>query len=705
MIKQIINGINYRLDEDNLTAEVAYLHVEDSSENRHAGDIIIPETVDFNGVPYLVTSIEDGAFESCKSLTSITIPDSVTSIGGGAFDNCDSLEKKPTQEIEINKLIYRLLLHNHLAMVIGYSGSPKTIVIPSEITNEGVSYRVTSIVSEAFSYCESLTSVTIPNSVTSIGKDAFFFQCGNSLRSIVVAEGNTVYDSRENCNAIIETATNALIYACQNTTIPDSITSIGEDAFLNEEITSITIPDGVKTIESRAFSGCEMLTTITIPNSVTTIGPNAFAGCSSLTSVVVAEGNTIYDSREKCNAIIETATNTLIFGCQNTFIPNSVKSIGDGAFSGCKSLKSITIPDSVATIGEFAFKNCKALTSITIPRSVISIGNYAFFDCELLTSIDIPNSIKSIGESALKCCTSLSSITIPDSVTSIGESAFAYCESLISISIPDGVTTIETETFGNCTSLTSINIPNSVTSIEGWAFCGCESLASITIPDNLMTIGKSAFARCKSLTSITLPDSVTTIGEFAFKNCESLTSVTIPSSVMSIGEGGTFQGCTSLKSVQWNAINCTIDSYSNGSYHLPFANLSHIKNFTFGKDVKSIPILLCKGLSGLTFISIPDSVTSIGNSAFRCCSSLKAIDIPENVMIIESGAFKGCSSLEIVGLPSDAMIIEGGAFDECQSLKVIRYAGTVEQCERRSSYWGYNFYNKRIYCTDGDVKI
>jgi hypothetical protein len=174
---------------------------------------------------------------------------------------------------------------------------------------------------------------------------------------------------------------------------------------------------------------------------------------------------------------------------------------------------------------------------------------------------------------------------------------------------------------------------------------------------------------------------------------------------MSIGEGGTFQGCTSLKSVQWNAINCTIDSYSNGRYHLPFANLSHIKNFTFGKDVKSIPILLCEGLSGLTFISIPDSVTSIGNSAFRNCSSLKAIDIPESVMIIESGAFKGCSSLEIVGLPSNAMIIEGGAFDECQSLKVIRYAGTVEQCERRSSYWGYNFYNKRIYCTDGDVKI
>ena len=681
MKEQIINGIKYRLNEETKTAEVTYLLEGDSIEG-YVGDIKIPETVEFNGVPYLVTSIEDSAFSDCESLTSITIPDSVMSIGCSAFDgckslisitipdsvtsigcaafyNCDSLEKKPTQEIEIDQLIYRLLLHNHLAMVIGYSGSPKTIVIPSEITNEGVSYRVTSIGSEAFSYCESLTSITIPNSVTSIGKDAFFFQCGNSLRSIVVAEGNTVYDSRENCNAIIETATNTLIYACQNTTIPDSITSIGEDAFSNEEITSITIPYGVKTIESRAFSGCEMLTTITIPNSVTTIGPNAFAGCSSLTSVVVAEGNTIYDSREKCNAIIETATNTLIFGCQNTSIPNSVKSIGDGAFSGCESLTSINIPNSIKSVGRSAFHGCSKLADITIPNSVTSIEDSAFYNCESLTSI-----------------------TIPDSVTSIGDCAFS-----------------------GCSKLADITIPNSVTSIEAWAFCRCKSLTSINIPNSVKSVGRYAFSDCSKLADITLPDSVTTIGEFAFEDCKALTSVTIPRSVMSIGRGGTFQGCTSLKSVQWNAINCTIDSDSNGSYKLPFANLSRIKNFTFGNDVKSIPILLCEGLSGLTFISIPDSVTSIGNSAFRRCSSLKAIDIPENVMIIESGAFKGCSSLEIVGLPSNAMIIEGGAFDECQSLKVIRYAGTIEQCERRSRYWGYNFHNKRIYCTDGDVKI
>ncbi|MBR4553464.1 MAG: leucine-rich repeat domain-containing protein, partial [Bacteroidaceae bacterium] len=233
------------------------------------------------------------------------------------------------------------------------------------------------------------------------------------------------------------------------------------------------------TIGDCAFEYCSGLTSITIPNSVTSIGSGAFAYCSGLTSIKVDAGNTKYDSRNDCNAIIETATNTLVAGCKNTTIPNSVTSIGDVAFSGCTGLTSITIPNSVNTIGDSAFWECSGLTSITIPNSVTSIGNSAFYDCSGLTSITIPNSVTSIGNYVFLGCTGLTSITIPNSVTSIGYAAF------------DG-----------CTGLTSITIPNSVTAIGDWAFYYCTGLTSITIPNSVTSIGSHAFEECTGLTNV-----------------------------------------------------------------------------------------------------------------------------------------------------------------------------------------------------------
>ena len=629
MKEEVIDGIKYRLDEETLTAEVTY-------ENDGEGDIIIPETVNFNGVIYRVTSIGDEAFSGCESLTSITIPDSVTSIGCGAFDNCELLDQKPTQEVEIDKLTYRLLMHNHLAMVVSRSEEPEAIDILSEIKYEGVVYRVTSIGNAAFTDCESLTSITIPDSVTSIGDSAF-----------------------SSC----------------------------------ESLTSITIPDSVTSIGDEAFFCCESLTSITIPDSVTNIGDRVFLGCDSLTSIVVAEGNTVYDSRDNCNAIIETTTNTLISACQKTTIPDSVTNIGDRAFSGCDSLTSIVVAEGNTVYD--SRDNCSAIIetttntlisacqNTTIPDSVTSIGKGAFCNCMALTSVTIPSSVKSIGEDAFWNCKALTSITIPDSVTSIGDSAFSSCE-----------------------SLTSITIPDSVTNIGDRAFSGCESLTSITIPDSVTSIGDYAFSSCKSLTSITIPDSVTSIGTSAFRDCKVLTSVTIPSSVKSIGWGGTFQGCTSLKLVQWNAINCTIDINSDHSYYPPFYNLRSIKNFTFGNNVKSIPACLCYGLSGLTSITIPDGVTSIGYSAFLGCTSLKAIDIPDSVMIIERKAFWGCSSLKIIAIPSNVIIIEDLVFDTDDRSIAIRYRGTVEQLNQRYRYWDRCFFHgKTVYCTDDDKTV
>ena len=377
-------------------------------------EVIIPDAITYRHYTYEVKKIGNDAFSGCQSLTSITILNSVTSIGEFAFFACKDLT---------------------------------SIIIPNSVTSIG---------EFAFCDCNSLTSINIPNSVTSIGYCAFY-GC-KSLISIIVQNGNPIFDSRNNCNAIIETKTSILYLGCQNTTIPNSVTSIGYCAFKGcQGLMSITIPKSVTSIGGYllggAFCGCSSLTSVTIPNSVTSIGRNVFSDCSSLTSIVVEEGNTIYDNRENCNAIIETATNTLIRGCKNTIIPDGVTSIGDHAFKGCSGLTSITIPNSVMSIGDWAFNDCSDLTSINIPNSVMSIGEFAFCNCKELTSIIIPNSVTSIGDHAFKGCSGLTSITIPNSVTSIGYFAFKGCESLTFITILSSVTHISDTAFPKHTKI------------------------------------------------------------------------------------------------------------------------------------------------------------------------------------------------------------------------------------------------------------
>ena len=357
-------------------------------------------------LPNTLTSIGDYAFQSCFDLISIVIPNSVTTLGNYVFCACSNLSEVIIGE---NSQL------NNMGIYIFYQcRSLRTITIPKSLSKignysfyncislESVSFatdgQLTTIGSGAFNNCTSLTSITIPASVTSVDTTAWGY-CTN-LETIVVDSNNTTYDSRDNCNAIIKTATNELVCGFKTTTIPNTVVSLGTNSFYYIGITSLTIPASVRSIATYAIKDNGSLQTITVDSA-----------------------NTIYDSRDNCNAIIQTGINSLVKGSNSTIIPNSVTSIGVHAFIG-SGITSITIPDSVTSIGVHAFSGCTRLTSITIPNSVTAISNYVFKGCTNLTSVIISDSVTSIGEQAFNGCSKLTSITIPSSVATIGRNAF-----------------------------------------------------------------------------------------------------------------------------------------------------------------------------------------------------------------------------------------------------------------------------------------
>ncbi len=437
-------------------------------------------------IPDSVTSIGEGAFANCTLLASITISDSVTSIGGGAFAKTAYYNNESNWD---NGILY---IGNHL------------IKIKNDVFDHVEIKQGTKVIADEAFYSGLFTSVTIPDSVTEIGYEAF---CGcRSLKSV---------------------------------TIPDSVTSINDGAFWNcTSFTSITIPNSVTKIGRYVFAGCTSLTSITIGNGVTSIGDSGFSYCKSLTSITIPDSVTeigIYAFKE-------------CFSLTGVTIGNGVTSICEYAFDDCTSLTSITIPDNVTSIGDWAFRNCTSLTSATIGNGVTEIGEKAFYNCALLTSVTIGNSVTSIGDRAFEGCRSLTSVTIPDNVTSIGYSAFEDCTSLTEINVSSNNANYSSENgvlfnkektelikYPAGKTETKYIIPDSVTEIDDWAFENCTSLTSVTIPDSVTEIDDWAFENCTSLTSVTIPDSGTYIRIRAFYGCTSLTSVTIPKSVKDIG--------------------------------------------------------------------------------------------------------------------------------------------------------------------------
>ena len=657
------DGLTYRVT--NSWSSPGEVYVTKNESGDYSGDIVIPAEV-LNDKTYKVKGIDSQAFKECTGLTSVTIPDGVTNIGNEAFRDCSKLTS--------------VTIPNSVTSMSGsvFAGCSKL----SDIT---LSNQLTSIEWETFLDCTSLSSITIPNSVTTIGSRAF--QNCSKLTEVNLSNQLKTFQwgAFQNCESL------------ESIVIPNTVTKIGDGSgsvFSGcTKLSSVNIPDGVKTIEGSTFSGCSSLTSIDLPTSVTKIEGSAFSGCSSLTSID---------------------------------LPTSVTKIEGSAFSGCEALASINIPDGVKTIENNTFYGCTSLSSITIPDGVTTIKGYAFYDCKSLTTIIIPNSVTAIGNK--------------ESGGWINGNSFSNCIKLTSVTLSNQLETIENGTFQGCTSLESITIPSSVTKIGSYAFGGCSGLklvtseiaspyeveafdwssfqATLVVPagtraDYKSTNGWKDFAatfeegdniyanerideygiiyrlkqaddnsvyytvtghtdalKAEIVISSQLDDCpVKDIEGGAFNNCSSLASITIPSSVTI--KSNPFYDCKSL-----NEVIVVVKDYSEfcnnhilGGFDNPMSYYDNDKQTWVYNNI-TVHLKDNEG-NEITDYVIPEGVEAIGNNAFKGCANLTSVTIPNSVTSIGSYAFSSCTKFTSITIPSSVTSIGENAFSECNSVKVV----------------------------------
>lgn len=583
--------------------------------NTDVTSVVVPSFVTNEGVTYRVSSIQRMAFENQKSLLSVTLPDGILRIEERTFRGCLALT---------------------------------SIVIPNTVTTIG--YR-------AFYECESLTAIFIPAAVDSIGSE-FLARC-SALKSIEVDNNNAYYNSNNNCNAVIETATNCLVAGCQNTVIPEGVTKIGDGAFSKcYGLTSFSIPNSVTEIGYRAFYRCTSLTSIQLSNNVEYIGKYAFYSCMALTEITLPKSVKTIDwfAFHGCVSLERAVYTGDVEGWCNinfTTKESNPLSYAHNLWLNEQETKTLVIPTSVDTIRDYTFYNAH-FTGIIISRSVTNIAQDALYGCNaenivveaenpVYDSRDncnaiietatntlifggsktvIPNGVEKIADYAFANNPSVTSLFVPKSVTYITRDVVDSFCAIKSIVVEEGNPVydsrdncnaiIETATNTLCMGCSNTIIPNTVDIIGDRAFCGDTTLKYIHIPNGVTTIGNQAFAST-AIKAIALPENLQTLGSCAFDQCLQLTSIT----------------CNAIRLEKASGI----------------AMEEQITSFTFGNKVKIIPSGICGSMTKLTSIIIPNSVDSIGFTAFMGCSSLTAVVVGENVKLINPFAFYNCTAL------------------------------------------------------------
>lgn len=582
------------------------------------------------------------AFEGCKSLQSIVVPEGVINISDCAFEGCSSLTEITllNPEVKIGRDVFKgcvaittVNLPKGLTWAkvkTKFKDSPWGQTKPNPNQSQKTekekakrekleTFNQVALETMLSGWSHKLTSdktativrVDFPNGHAILGryllKGKFDLQGFIELCRTEAAMTDEIPTLRiTSWKNVMEDMSDFGIYDIgkfREITLPNGLTAIRANVFSSSSLENVVIPEGVTEIGDSAFEDCKSLKNVAIPDTVTQIGCDAFHGCTSLQSVT---------------------------------IPNSVTKIESSIFSGCSSLPSIIIPEGVTKIGKSAFYGCTSLQNLIIPDSVTEIGAEAFYGCNIgeseieTSNFSLKNGLLIAKAHDLLVCsflTNLTSVTIPESVTEIGDSAFSNCKSLQSVIISGRATKIGKDAFGRCNSLQSITLPDSVTEIGERAFSGCASLQSIVIPESVTEIGDRAFEGCTSLQSIIIPESVTIIGWCAFGNCRSLQSITLPDSGLKIDNA--FSGCTSLQRIVVAEANGSNDSDKSKT------------NFYLGRF---------NGFESLKSLTIPFGM-NIGVEAFAGCTSLTEVTIKNPNIKIERKAFENCTAITKVNLP------------------------------------------------------
>ena len=665
--------------------------------------------VDFGNA---VTSIGDYAFTICSKIKSLEFPDSLTSIGQFAFSPYTDRTGGTYKESNLESVKFG----TGLKTIGNYAFYDDRKISKLEFTGD----NLTSIGSYAFYDNLALEELNLSGDNVSIGDNAFN-NC-NKLKTVNLKSGIKSIGS----------------YAFRDCTVLDDIKlcseleTIGAYAFYNcGNLQSIEIPDNVTKIDNNTFENCSSLKSVSIGKSCTTISATAFNNATKLEKITVSADNEKYSSvdgallnKEKTSIILYPKSKSGEF-----VIPDTVTSIADRAFSSCPNLTKITIGANVESVGAYAFSSCSALTDVVFKDSTIKkkvIGLYAFYNCQALSNVDFGNAVTSIGSFAFMIDKSLESIEFPDSLESIGRCAFScydygttgsyFASNLKSVKFGSGLksiadyafyenralntvkftgvalTSIGRESFCNI-AITELDLSGTDTSIDREAFYNCNSLETVKL-SGVKTIGQNAFYNCRKLTSVELSENLTTIESGAFQCCVALKNIDIPNKVTKLNDN-TFSNCSSLKNVSIGS-GCTSISTTafDGTSSIDRITVSEDnKNYTvvdgvlYNKDMTTL-VLYPKNRSGE--FAVPDTVTTIANSAFDSSPNLTKVTIGKNVKTIGASAFGECKSLKTVIFEDSDTVqktICDYAFYKCPVLTTVDFGNAVK------SIGNYAFYS------------